>query len=148
MIYVVQKDQGQHSKQDFLQKFHTTKQEIQFKMTFLKQKTSNMQYLQLLRGYAIINIHKREHQVCATFYPRSRFKSTLILDVTIKIKKHVPTLAPLFSLLVQHRPTPTQAFTPRAYAEMTSPCKWLPQPVTFWNGTVCYQLKTVLCKLH
>lgn len=86
-----------------------------------------MQYLQLLRGYAIINIHMREHQVCATFYPRSRCKNILILDVTIKIKKHIPTLAPLFSLLVQHRLTPTQTFTPRAYAEMTGPCKWLTQ---------------------
>lgn len=61
---MVQKDQGQHSKQDFLQKFHTTKQEIQFKMTFLKQKTSNTHYLQLLRGYAIINIHKRASGMC------------------------------------------------------------------------------------
>ena len=38
---MVQKDQEEHSKQDLLQKLHATKQDIQFKMTFLKQKTSN-----------------------------------------------------------------------------------------------------------
>lgn len=32
-----------------------------------------------------------------------------ILDVTIKIKEHAPTLAPLLRLLVQYRLTPTQA---------------------------------------
>lgn len=120
---MVQKDQEQDSKQDLLQKLHANKQDIQFKITFVKQKTSNMQYLQLLRGYAIINIHMREHQVCATFYPRSRFKNIFILDVNTEIKKHTPTLAPLLSLLVQSRLTPTQALTSRPYAEMMHPCE-------------------------
>lgn len=59
-------------------------------MIFLKQ---NLQLL--LRGYAIIRVQRREHQVCDTFYPTRRFKDILIVDVTIKIKKQIPDLRSL-----------------------------------------------------
>lgn len=71
---MVQKDQEVHIKQDLQQKLYASKLDIQFKMAFPNQKTPNMCYLQLLRGYTIINVHMREHQVCVTFYPKSRFK--------------------------------------------------------------------------
>ena len=82
-----------------------------------------MQHLQLLRGYAVVNVHMTAHHICATFYPSSRFKKIFKMHISTKTKNHTPTLAPLLSLLVQCRLTPTQAFTPGAYAEMTRPCK-------------------------
>lgn len=84
--------QKKSSKQHLLPSLLATKQNIQFKMIFLKR---NLPLL--LRGYAIIKGHRREYQSMCHILPKKRFKDILIVDVTIKIKQ-IPALAPLFGL--------------------------------------------------
>lgn len=82
-------------------------------MAFPNQKTPNILYLQLLRGYTIINAHERASSMCYLL-SQQQIQKIYSLWMLTYTKNYAPVSAPLFSLLEQYRLAPTHTFASRA----------------------------------